>query len=106
MNKHSIYKSFLSVIFIYCAVHGSMANAADACGVPAWDKTIDNGLLLWKDCTTGIWQGRVSTDPVTKSIRLNATLDSDAGFTSINAISIENSDTFDTSDPNQLRAPL
>ena len=77
-----------------------------ACGAPAWDKKVDNGLLLWKDCTTGIWQGRVSTDPVTKSIRLNATLDSDAGFTSVNGISIENSDIFDTSDPNQLKLSL
>ncbi|MEE9343279.1 MAG: hypothetical protein V3V12_06595, partial [Gammaproteobacteria bacterium] len=84
----------------------TQSEAADSCGEPAWDPAVDHGLVLWQDCTTGIWQARVSTNTQTKNLVFNGSITTNQGFDSITPLNIESSDTFNTSDPLALSLQL
>lgn len=77
-----------------------------SCGEPAFDRTTDQGLFLWRDCPTNNWMVRLTAGGVSGTIASGNIL-SVGGFDNLTEFSFEASDVLDnTSDPDRLEFEL
>jgi len=72
-----------------------------SCGEPTFDRFSDQGLYLWRDCPSDTWMLRLAAGGVNRT-EASGTVTSTGGFTDLLGVSIEASDVFDNSDPNQI----
>lgn len=77
-----------------------MSAETSPCGMPNYDPNREAAVFIWADCATGLWHIR-GTAGGAKS-RYIGQLNSSAAFSGIRAVSIENNDVFDTSNPNSI----
>lgn len=75
-------------------------NEPSPCGDPGYNAATENGLFIWKNCTSGLWSARLVAASgytvYTGSVVSSLPLSSVAGF------SIEGTDTFTTTNPLQI----
>ncbi len=74
----------------------------DECGVPAYTRSLDQGLFLWKDCTTQQWYFRAGSGGSTTAVKFAGQFVSSDAFTSVTQYSIEAADVLDKTDPKKL----
>jgi hypothetical protein len=71
------------------------------CGTPVYNRTSEQGVFLWKDCTTGTWRARMTTG--TGTVTYTGKVLADQNFASVAGFSIEAADALDAqSDPKQI----
>ena len=82
----------------------------DVCGRPAFDRTIDRGVFVWKNCGTGLWSFRVSSGgrPTGDEYRVEGSLKVSIPMPYLDGFSLDagqfgSQDLFDISDPNELK---
>lgn len=65
------------------------------CGEPVFDAATETGVYLWKDCLADTWHMRASGGGSSLVVLYTGLLSSNAGFTSLDYFSIEDSDLLD-----------
>ncbi len=72
-----------------------------SCGVPTFNRNVDQAVFIWQDCNTREWTARMTGGP--SSATFVGTVVSSQGFTNVTPFSVENRDTLDfTSNPNEI----
>ena len=81
-----------------------MDDDVNACGQPSFDKAVDQGVFVWKDCDgSELWHMRTTGGGSPTKITYEGMVDSSLGFSSLIPFSIEANDTLDNStDPNRI----
>ncbi|MFW2438053.1 MAG: FG-GAP-like repeat-containing protein, partial [Arenicellales bacterium] len=75
-------------------------NDISACGAPVYDQATEPGIFLWNDCSGGTgWHMRATGGGSTTGRVYDGTIISAQAFTSVTGVSIESSDTLDTTNP-------
>ena len=78
-----------------------------SCGEPAINRATEQAVFLWKNCNTGQWDLRLTAGGNAAGVSATGRIFSSAGFSNITQVSLEGSDTFDTtSDPNLINFEL
>lgn len=76
------------------------------CGAPDYDRTLDAGAFIWRDCTSGEWVTRFAAAGLGFR-RYNGSIASSLGFDSITPFLLESTDNLDaTTDPYLLSYQL
>ncbi|WP_295622977.1 Calx-beta domain-containing protein [uncultured Lamprocystis sp.] len=76
------------------------------CGAPTYNAATEPGIFMWKDCTTGVWQTRVSGGGTTARTYRGRVL-TDGNFLGVTRFSIEANDVLDsTTDPTRIAYQL
>lgn len=79
----------------------------DECGEPSIDRTTEQAVFLWKDCSTGLWSLRLTGGGDPDRITADGDITSIGGFTDLSGFSIESSDVLDnTTDINKITYEL
>jgi len=81
---------------------GGGGTGTEACFEPAYDRTSEKGVFIWKACDgTEAWKMRVTAGGDSAGVDYSGTIDS-AGGLSYSGFSIEGNDTLDGSNPQSL----
>jgi hypothetical protein len=80
--------------------------AGDECGVPAYNKALDQGAFLWKDCTTQQWYFRAGAGGSAATVQVTGRLVSTSAFTAVTPYSLEAGDVIDTSTSGKISFSL
>ena len=72
----------------------------DECGTQAYDTSIDTGIFITKDCTTGIWELRAMAGGSASNIQFTGMIQSSQGLSNVSTVSFEGTDFINTSNPN------
>ncbi len=76
------------------------------CGAPTYNAATEPGIFIWKDCTTGVWQTRVSGGG-TSAKTYRGRVIADRTVLQVTGFSIESNDVLDyTTDPTQIAYQL
>ena len=71
------------------------------CFEPAFDRSTERGLFVWRDCPSGQWNVRLTNGGIAGGVSASGDISTSSGFGSISEFSLEGNDFFDTvSDPN------
>ncbi len=73
-------------------------NEASPCGEPTYDTATEQAVFVWKDCTNGSWQARMTAGGV--FVAYDGSVIADQAFTSVTGFSLE------TGDPTQIAYAL
>jgi hypothetical protein len=74
------------------------------CGQPTYDKTTEAAVFVWQDCTTQIWNTRVTGGSQTLSYDGN--VEADQALVGVTPFSVESSDLLDNSTPSTIAYSL
>jgi len=74
----------------------------DECGQPAYTKSLDQGMFLWKDCATKQWSLRAGSGGSATMINYSGQFTSNNAFTSVTTYSLEAGDVVDTADSSKI----
>lgn len=72
------------------------------CGGPTIDAAIDEGLYIWRDCSTGVWSVRALRGGEASLLRFEGTLSSDDLLANVRGVSLEPNDVLDQTLDGQL----
>jgi Calx-beta domain/ASPIC and UnbV/FG-GAP-like repeat len=74
----------------------------DECGAPVYDRHLESGVFLWKDCTSDIWKIRAVAGDSVGQVIYSGDVTTDQAFSNVAGFDLEGGDTFDTSDPARI----
>ena len=78
-----------------------------SCGEPSINRAVEQAVFIWKNCSTGKWDVRLSAGGNTGGVRAIGRVYSSAGFNNITEVSLESSDTLDNaSNTNRIEFDL
>ncbi len=70
--------------------------ASPSCGEPDYDPSVQAGLRIWQDCTTGTWEVRASGGGSASVSTYQGRVVASQAFSSIEPVSLENNDSLNT----------
>jgi len=74
----------------------------DECGTPLHHPSLDKALLVYRDCTTGIWSVRASAGGSATGLSFSGRVSTDSSFSAVNGFNLESSDILDSSSTGEI----